>query len=170
MTPCILKAIVQGLAPAAHACKNIAAYLALMRSVLQIRTPDSRTSAIQFFLGICYGGFWATITGCSLCCIAWADAGRAARHTGSPGRRFCTAGRWMTAAGLSGGHHGHPPRGRRVHQMQAAWAARIIVGAVLLDLACAAMGESDPDHDLPEARSRVNTVFGVRGPATLPSS
>lgn len=152
--------------------KTTLAYFALIRSVLQlVRTHPElrRASAIQFFLGICYGGFWATIA--PMLALLHRLGPTEAGLMGIPGASGIlisrTAGRWMD-------RHGAFPvvttaaclvLAAFLVMEAAAWSIWIIIlGAVLLDfgLRGAMVANQTLINTLaPEARSRLNTVFGT---------
>ena len=147
-------------------------YLALMRSVIDlIRTRPElrRTSTIQLLLGVCYGGFWATIAPALalLHRLGPAQAGM----MGIPGASGILisrlAGRWMDRRGV------FPVvttavclvLGASVLMQFAGWSVWIMAaGAALLD--CGLRGslvanQTQISTFAPEARSRINTVFGA---------
>lgn len=156
-----------------HTRVNTAApYLALLRSVfglLREHADIRRIAAIQFLLGICYGGFWAVVapmlttfhqlgpTQIGLIGIPGAAGILVARP----------AGRWTDRAGAM------PVVTTAICVMLAAWATlslsawwlvAVIAGAILLD--CALRGAMVANQTLvnsavPEARARANTIFGT---------
>ncbi len=152
--------------------KTALPYWSLIRSLGQmLRTQPElrRISAIQFFLGICYGGFWATIAPmlALLHRLGPAEAGL----MGIPGAAGTLAarpaGRWMDR------HGAFPVVMTGVSLVVAAfvvmefaglsvWA--IVVGAILLDCGLRpsiVANQTQVTMGSPEARSRINTVFGA---------
>jgi predicted MFS family arabinose efflux permease len=148
------------------------AYAALMQSLLRMlreRVDLRRASRIQFLLGICYGGFWATLAQMleSLHGLGPAYAGL----VGIPGAAGVliarAAGRWMDRSGV-----------RPVVSAGAAlvivafvvfslagWlVAAVAVGAALLDCGLRAAMVANQAYIIgldPSARSRSNTVLAV---------
>jgi len=148
------------------------AYGALLRStfgLLREYADLRRVAAIQFMLGICYGGFWAVVapmlatfhrlgpTEAGLIGIPGAAGILVARPAGRLTDRIgatpvvtaaicCMLAAWATfsAAGL--------------------WFAAVVLGAILLD--CALRGAMVANQTLvntllPDARGRANTIFGT---------
>lgn len=147
-------------------------YRRLLGSMLALigKHPDlRRVVAIQLLLGICYGGFWATIATMLLNVHHLGPA--VAGLIGIPGAAGIfiarPAGRWLDVRGpgpiVAGG----------VTLIIAAyavlafglwWPAALASGAILLDCGLrAAMVSNQTVVNLlaPEARSRSNTVFGL---------
>lgn len=150
--------------------KTRLSYLSLLRSLARLlRTHRElrRASAIQFLLGICYGGFWATIAPMLLLLhrLGPTEAGL----MGIPGAAGILvarpAGRWTDRRGAA------PvvTIGACVVLVAfitlefAAWSiAFIVAGAILLD--CGVRATMVANQTLvtgvdPEARNRLNTVF-----------
>ncbi|MCL4801601.1 MAG: MFS transporter [Burkholderiales bacterium] len=148
------------------------AYAALMRSLvrmLRARADLRRASAVQFMLGICYGGFWATLAPMmtSLHGVGPAAVGL----VGIPGAAGVlvarAAGRWMDRSGVA------PVVTTGILLVMAAY---VVFGLAGLFVAAVAVGAALQDCGLraamvanqalitgtdPEARSRSNTVFAV---------
>jgi len=148
------------------------AYAALMQSLLRMlreRVDLRRASRIQFLLGICYGGFWATLAQMleTLHGLGPAYAGL----IGIPGAAGVliarAAGRWMDRSGV-----------RPVVSAGAAlvivafcvfalagwWVVAVVAGAALLDCGLRAAMVANQAYIIgldPAARSRSNTVLAV---------
>jgi predicted MFS family arabinose efflux permease len=139
--------------------------LGLLRANAAIR----RAAAIQFLLGICYGGFWAVV---SPMMSAYHRLGSAeVGLIGIPGAAGILvarpAGRWTDRSG--------PLKvvTAAVITMLAAWTVlgfsaltilAVVAGAILLDCALrAAMvaNQTLVNSAVPDARARANTVFGM---------
>jgi MFS family permease len=139
--------------------------LALMRR----NAPVRRAAAIQFLLGICYGGFWAVV---SPMMSAYHRLGSAeVGLIGIPGAAGILvarpAGRWTDRSG--------PLKvvTAAVITMLAAWLVfgfavltivAVVAGAILLDCALrAAMvaNQTLVNTIVPDSRARANTVFGT---------
>jgi predicted MFS family arabinose efflux permease len=152
--------------------KTRLAYGALMRSLVRLirdRADLRRASAIQFLLGICYGGFWTTLAQmlASLHGLGPAVAGL----IGIPGAAGILvarpAGRWMDHQGVG------PVVTVGVSLVIAAFLVfgfavqtivAVVIGAVLLD--CGLRAAMVANQALvtgvdPNTRSRSNTVFAV---------
>ena len=149
-----------------------APYLALMGSVLALlrsNTDIRRAAAIQFMLGICYGGFWAVVSPvmAALHRLSPAEIGL----LGIPGAAGILvarpAGWWMDRSGL------RPVIVTALTAMLIAWGvlslagwavAAVVAGVVLLDCALrAAMvaNQTLVNTAVPDSRARANTVFGT---------
>jgi len=147
-------------------------YAALMLSVLELLRTNSairRAAAIQFMLGICYGGFWAVVSPmiAAFHRLEPAQIGL----LGIPGAAGILvarpAGRWMDRAGL------RPVVATAACTMLLAWCvlslsgwtvAAVVAGVVLLDCALrAAMvaNQTLVNTAVPESRARANTIFGT---------
>jgi predicted MFS family arabinose efflux permease len=145
-------------------------YVELLKSVavLFVRYPQIRhPSAVQFFLGLCYGGFWATIAG-MLVTVHGLGPG-VAGLIGIPGAAgiFISrpAGRWMDRSGIA------PVVSVGVALVFAAYIVFgfatasiifVIVGAMLLDCGLRATlvaNQTAVTSAVPEARSRSTTIF-----------
>src|SRR5690606_26750594 len=128
-----------------------------------------RVAAIQFLLGICYGGFWAVV---SPMASAYHRLGPAqVGLIGIPGAAGILvarpAGRWTDRSGPL------PVVTAAACTMLAAWLtfgfsawtlAAVIAGAVLLDCALrAAMvaNQTLVNTVVPDSRARANTIFGT---------
>jgi predicted MFS family arabinose efflux permease len=145
-------------------------YGALMRSLIELLHAHAelrRAAAIQFLLGISYGGFWATIAPMLLLLhhLGPAEAGL----MGIPGAAGILvarpAGRWMDRHGVA------PVVRTGVSLVLAAfvvfafagwWIGAVVGGAILLD--CGLRSAMAANQTLvstldPNARSRSNTVF-----------
>lgn len=152
--------------------KTRLAYGALLQSLVRLvreRADLRRASAIQFLLGICYGGFWTTLAQmlASLHGLGPASAGL----MGIPGAAGIlvarTAGRWTDVKGVA------PVVTAGVSLIIAAFVVfgfaglsilAVIGGAILLDcgLRAAMVANQALATGLdPNARSRSNTVFAV---------
>jgi len=148
------------------------AYGALMRSLAQLLRdrPDlSRASGVQFLLGTCYGGFWATV---ALMIAAVHGLGpTAAGLIGIPGAAGILiarpAGRWMDRKGV------RPVVTAGIALVLGAYlvfgfgvltVAGIVVGAVLLDSglrAALVANQAFVTGVDAQTRSRANTIFSV---------
>jgi len=145
-------------------------YLELLRSVgeLFIKHPRIRhPSAVQFFLGLCYGAFWATIAGMLLTVHGLGPG--VVGLMGIPGAAGIfiarPAGRWMDRSGIV------PVVTAGIALVVAAYLtfsfatasiAFVIVGAMLLDCGLRATmvaNQTQVTSAAPEARSRSTTVF-----------
>jgi predicted MFS family arabinose efflux permease len=154
--------------------KTRLAYGALMRSLAELvrSRPDlRRASGVQYLLGTCYGGFWATL---ALMLAAVHGLGPvAAGLMGIPGAAGILvarpAGRWMDRKGV------RPVVTTGIALVMAAYLvfgfgavaiAAIVAGAILLDSGLrAAMVANQAFVTGVDAatRSRSNTVFAVHG-------
>jgi predicted MFS family arabinose efflux permease len=145
-------------------------YGALMRSLIQLLRTHAelrRAAAIQFLLGISYGGFWATIAPMML--LLYHLGPTEAGLMGIPGAAGILvarpAGRWMDRHGVA------PVVKTGVRLVLAAfvvfafagwWIGTVVGGAILLD--CGLRSAMVANQTListldPDARSRSNTVF-----------
>ncbi len=143
----------------------IGSMVALLRAHAELR----RVAAIQFLLGICYGGLWATIAPMLLRVHGLGPA--QAGLMGIPGAAGILvarpAGRWMDRSGAA------PVVIAGVSVVIASWlvfgfglwwVAALVAGAVLLDcgLRSTMVANQIVVNTLaPEARSRSNTVFAA---------
>lgn len=140
-----------------------------MYRLLRAHGDIRRAAAIQFMLGICYGGFWAVAapmlallhhvgpTGAGLMSIP----GSAGILVSRP------AGRWMDRAGIM------PVVLTGICAMLAAWLAMgfgvrsivaVVIGAILLDCglrAAMVANQTMVNAAVPDSRSRANTLFGL---------
>jgi MFS family permease len=147
-------------------------YARLIRSLFGFLRDNAtlrRASAIQFLLGISYGGFWATVAPMMLALHGFGPAqtgllaipGAAGILVSQP------AGRWTDR------HGGFPVVTAGVGLVLAAyvvlafaplWVGAVIIGAVLLDSglrSAIVANQTLITAVAPEARSRFNTVFGA---------
>jgi predicted MFS family arabinose efflux permease len=152
--------------------KTALPYGALLRSLgglLRERAELRRIAAIQFCLGICYGGFWGTIAPmlALLHHLGPAQAGLIG-IPGSAGTLVARpAGRWMDRRGP------YPVVMTAVCLVLAAfvvlqfaaWSVGVVIaGAILLDCgirASVVANQTRVTSVATETRSRVNTVFGA---------
>jgi len=152
--------------------KTRLAYGTLMRSLVELvrtRTDLRRASGVQYLLGTCYGGFWATL---ALMIAALHGLGPvAAGLIGIPGAAGILvarpAGRWMDRRGV------RPVVTTGIALVMAAYLvfgfgvvtiAAIVAGAVLLDSGLRAAMVANQAFVTgvdPHTRSRSNTVFSV---------
>ena len=149
-----------------------AGYAALLRSVFALLRENAdirRVAAIQFLLGICYGGFWAVVS--PLMHVYHRLGAAEVGLIGIPGAAGILvarpAGRWTDRAGPMS------VVGAAVLTMLGAWCvfgfsiytiAAVVAGAILLDCALrAAMvaNQTLVNTVVPDARARANTVFGT---------
>jgi predicted MFS family arabinose efflux permease len=152
--------------------KTQLAYGALMRSLaglLRTRADLRRASAVQFLLGICYGGFWATVA--QMLVSLHGLGPTAAGLIGIPGAAGVLvarpAGRWMDRSGPT------PVVTAGICLVTAAYltfglagvsVAAVVIGAALQD--CGLRSAMVANQALvtgadPNTRSRSNTVFAV---------
>ena len=154
--------------------KTRLAYGTLMRSLAGLvrnRADLRRASGVQYLLGTCYGGFWATL---ALMIAAVHGLGPvAAGLIGIPGAAGILiarpAGRWMDRRGV------RPVVTTGIALVMAAYLAfafgvltiaAIVVGAVLLDSGLRAAMVANQAFVTgvdAETRSRSNTIFAVHG-------
>jgi len=148
------------------------AYSALMRSLLAMLRGQAdlrRASIIQFLLGICYGGFWATLAQmmATLHGLGPAYAGL----IGIPGAAGVliarSAGRWMDRSGV------RPVVSAGASLVIAAYlvfgfagltVVAVVAGAALLDIGLRTAMVANQAYIIgldPAARSRSNTVYAV---------
>lgn len=152
--------------------KSRLGYGALLRSMAQLflRNPAVRyPSAVQFFLGICYGGFWATLA--SMLMLLHGFGPSIAGLIGIPGAAGILvarpAGRWLDRSG------GGPVGTIGIVAVIAAFATfalaqysifAVIAGAILLDCGLRATmvaNQTLVTTAVPEARSRATTIFAA---------
>ena len=143
--------------------------LASMLALARVHADMRRVVAIQLLLGICYGGFWATIA--TMLLQRHGLGPTVAGLIGIPGAAGILiarpAGRWLdlrgpapivtTGIALIIATYG-------VFAFGVWWPAALAVGAALLDsgLRAAMVANQTVVNSLaPEARSRSNTVFGL---------
>lgn len=148
-----------------------AGYVALLRSALDLLRTNAdirRAAAIQFMLGTCYGAFWSVLA--PMMHAAHRLSAAQIGLIGIPGAAGILvarpAGRWMDRSGIL------PVGATAIGAMIAAWVllgfgtwsiAAVVVGAAVLDCALRASLVSNQtlvNTAAPEARARVNTVFG----------
>ena len=128
-----------------------------------------RAVAIQFLLGICYGGFWAVVAPmlATLHHVGPTEAG----FMGLPGAAGILvarpAGRWMDRSGAA------PVVTTGVCIMIAAWLAFgfaatsivfVVLGAILLDCGlrtAMVANQTLVNATVPDSRARANTIFGM---------
>jgi predicted MFS family arabinose efflux permease len=152
--------------------KTQLAYGTLMRSLVELvrtRADLRRASGVQYLLGTCYGGFWATV---ALMIAAVHGLGPvAAGLIGIPGAAGILvarpAGRWMDRRGV------RPVVTTGIALVMAAYfvfgfgvltIGAIVAGAVLLDSGLRAAMVANQAFVMgvdPHTRSRSNTVFSV---------
>jgi predicted MFS family arabinose efflux permease len=145
-------------------------YFELLKSVAGLFVKHASVrhpSAVQFFLGICYGGFWATIAGMLLTVHGLGPG--VVGLIGIPGAAGVLiarpAGRWMDRRGAA------PVVRVGIALVVAAYltfgfapaaVAAVILGVVLLDCGLRASmvaNQTLVTSALPEARSRAMTIF-----------
>ncbi len=174
----IAAAMLAALAPALLAYlpksppKTTLSYYALMASILQLvreHREMRRVFAIQSLLGICYGGFWATIA--TMLLQQHGLGPTVAGLIGIPGAAGILvarpAGRWMDLRGAG------PIVATGIALIISAyavfafgilWAGALALGAVLLDCGLRATmvaNQTTVNSLAANAGSRSNTVFGV---------
>lgn len=145
-------------------------YIGLLRSVAELFLEHPRIrhpSAVQFFTGLCYGGFWATMAGMLMTTHGYGPA--VAGLIGIPGAagifiaRY--AGQWMdrrgiapvVTIGVSTIIVAHIVFGFAVVSI-----AFVIAGVALLDCGLRATlvaNQTAVTHAAPDARSRATTIF-----------
>ena len=145
-------------------------YIELLRSVVQLfkQQPKIRhPSAVQFFTGLCYGGFWATMAAMLLATHGYGPA--IAGLIGIPGAAGILvaryAGRWMDKSGIA------PVVtlgvstiivAELIFGLAAVSIAFVIIGVALLDCGLRATlvaNQTAVTHAAPDARSRATTIF-----------
>ena len=145
-------------------------YFELLRSVarLFVQQPSIRhPSAVQFFTGLCYGGFWATMATMLLATHGYGPA--VAGLIGIPGAAGILvaryAGRWMDKSGIA------PVVtlgvstiivAELVFGFAALSVVFVIIGVALLDCglrAALVANQTSVTHAAPDARSRATTIF-----------
>jgi predicted MFS family arabinose efflux permease len=145
-------------------------YFQLLRSVgaLFLRHPRIRhPSAVQFFTGLCYGGFWATVAGMLSAVHGYGPA--IAGLIGIPGAAGIfvarPAGRWMDRSGVA------PVvtagialiiAAQLVFGFAVASIAFVVIGAAMLDCGLRATlvaNQTAVTNAAPDARSRATTIF-----------
>lgn len=149
-----------------------ARYLVLLRSLFELLAANvhiRRVAAIQFLLGVCYGGFWAVIA--PVLATLHRLGPREAGMIGIPGAAGIfvarPAGRWTDRSGAV------TVVTIAIVTMVAAWIvlafgawtlSAIVVGVMLLDCALrSAMvaNQTLANTVVPHARARANTIFGT---------
>jgi predicted MFS family arabinose efflux permease len=147
-------------------------YGELLWSIVQLLRRHAvlrRLGAIQFLLGLCYGGFWATVA--PMMSSLHRLGPTASGLIGIPGAAGILvargAGRWMDRRGAV------PVVASGLCIMIAAWVAfsfsawslaAVIAGAILLDCGLRATmvaNQTLANVTAPEARSRANTIFAA---------
>jgi predicted MFS family arabinose efflux permease len=145
-------------------------YFELLRSVgaLFVGHPRIRhPSAVQFFTGLCYGGFWATVAGMLLAVHGYGPA--VAGLIGIPGAAGIfvarPAGRWMDRSGVA------PVvtagialiiAAQVVFGFAVASIVFVVIGAAMLDCGLRATlvaNQTAVTNAAPDARSRATTIF-----------
>ena len=145
-------------------------YFALLKSVGQLfvrHRAIRHPSAVQFFLGLCYGGFWATIAGMLLSVHGLGPG--VAGLLGIPGAAGVfvarPAGRWMDRSGIL------PVVTVGISLVIAAYATFglgtasvvfIVIGALLLDCGLRATmvaNQTQVSNAAPDARSRSMSIY-----------
>ena len=145
-------------------------YLELLKSVGELYVRHRRIrhpSAVQFFTGLCYGGFWATVAGMLLSVHGYGPA--VAGLIGIPGAAGIfiarPAGRWMDRHGIA------PVVAAGVTTIIVAEVVFgfalssivfVVAGVALLDCGLRATlvaNQTAATHAAPEARSRATTIF-----------
>jgi predicted MFS family arabinose efflux permease len=152
--------------------KTALPYRTLIGSLAQLVRTNAdlrRASATQFLLGICYGGFWATLAPMliSLHGLGPAQIGLMA-IPGSAGIFAARpAGRWMDRRGVV------PVVTTGVGLVLAAmlafgfaawWVGAVVIGAILLDSglrSAMVANQTLINSQVPDARSRFNTIFAA---------
>jgi len=147
-------------------------YRSLIRSILELLRANAdlrRVATTQVLLGICYGGFWATVAPMLLLFHGLGPA--QAGLIGIPGAAGILvarpAGRWMD-------RHGVIPvvtagavlvfAAFLAFAFAAWWIGAVIAGAVLLDSglrAAMVANQTLANSAVPDARSRGNTIFAA---------
>jgi predicted MFS family arabinose efflux permease len=149
-----------------------ASYRDLLWSIYRLlRTHGGirRAAAIQFMLGICYGGFWAVAA--PMLAVLHRVGPTTAGLIGIPGAAGILvarpAGRWMDRAGVM------PVVLAGIFSMLAAWIAMgfgvwsiaaVVVGAMLLDCGlrtAMVANQTLVNSAVPDSRARANTLFGL---------
>ena len=145
-------------------------YLELLKSVGELYVRHRRIrhpSAVQFFTGLCYGGFWATVAGMLLSVHGYGPA--VAGLIGIPGAAGIfiarPAGKWMD-------RHGIAPVvaagvttiiiAEFVFGFALSSIVFVVAGVALLDCGLRATlvaNQTAATHAAPEARSRATTIF-----------
>ena len=152
--------------------KTALPYRVLIGSLVHLVRTNAdlrRASATQFLLGICYGGFWATLAPMliSLHGLSPAQIGLMA-IPGSAGIFAARpAGRWMDRRGVvpvvtTG--CGLVLAAFVAFGFAAWWIAAVVVGAVLLDSglrSAMVANQTLINSQIPDARSRFNTIFAA---------
>lgn len=140
-----------------------------MYRLLRAHGSIRRAGAIQFMLGICYGGFWAVAA--PMLAVLHQVGPTGAGLIGIPGSAGIlvsrSAGRWMDRAGFM------PVVLTGVCAMLAAWItmgfgvwsmAAVVIGAILLDCGlrtAMVANQTMVNTEAPDSRSRANTLFGL---------
>jgi len=140
-----------------------------MYRLLRAHGAIQRAAAIQFMLGICYGGFWAVAA--PMLALLHHIGPTGAGLIGIPGSAGILvsrpAGLWMDRAGFM------PVVLTGICAMLTAWIAMgfgvwsvvaMVIGAILLDCglrAAMVANQTMVNTALPESRSRANTLFGL---------
>ncbi len=140
-----------------------------MYRLLRTHGAIQRAAAIQFMLGLCYGGFWAVAA--PMLALLHHVGPTGAGLIGIPGSAGIlvsrAAGRWVDRTGFM------PVVLTGVCAMLAAWIVMgfglwtviaVVIGAILLDCGlrtAMVANQTMINFAAPESRSRVNTLFGL---------
>ena len=152
-----------------HISLSYGRLLASMLALIGQHAEMRRVVAIQLLLGLCYGGFWATIA--TMLLTVHHLGPTVAGLIGIPGAAGILiarpAGRWLDRRGpgpIVAAGIGLIIAAYGVFALGTWWPAALAVGAALLDCGLrAAMVSNQTMANLlaPQARSRANTVFGL---------
>lgn len=168
---CVLTPILIARLPAT-APKTSLSYGELMASMVGLvraHATARRVVSVQFLLGLCYGGFWATVA--PMLQSSYALGPTAAGLMSIPGAAGILvarpAGRWMDRAGqgpvvLTG--IAVVACAWLLFALGAWWLAALVAGAIVFDCglrACMVPNQTVMNSIAPQARSRSNTIFGV---------
>ena len=150
--------------------RSTLSYVQLLRSVAQLFVTHPRIrhpSTVQFFTGLCYGGFWATMASMLLATHGYGPA--VAGLIGIPGAAGILiaryAGHWMdrrgiapvVTAGVSTIIFAHI-----VFGFAAVSVVYVVIGVALLDCglrAALVANQTAVTNAAPDARSRATTIF-----------
>jgi predicted MFS family arabinose efflux permease len=152
--------------------KTSLSYVELLASIpglLRQHADLRRVFATQTLLGICYGGFWATIA--TMLLVAHGLGPAVAGLIAIPGAAGILvarpAGRWLDRSGpgpVVATGSAIILLSYAVFAFGALWPAALALGAVLLDCglrAAMVANQTSANLLLPDARSRANTIFGM---------
>jgi len=168
---CLLVGALLAWLPGTRATSTLS-YRDLLGSILTIYRKHGnvrRAAAIQFLLGICYGGFWAVVA--TMMATLHHVGPSAAGLIGIPGAAGILAarpaGRWMDRSGAA------PVVTTGVCMMIVAWLAFgfaatsivfVVAGAMLLDCGlrtAMVANQTLINAAVPDSRARANTIFGM---------